>query len=744
MQAIEAVSLLIDDLIEVEESKFPTNFLDDRVMDFARERGEEFEYFQQARSILTDELWPECDRAFMCLRQEISAIPTMKFIDNGQLGESDIRDAVKAIRQQVSHGCLPTDESYLEPVSENEDDDEAMLNAIKEMQIVRQQEGGIRRAFDPFVDQLLVRGASALGLQWERRTKVMQLPKELVNTLGELGELQGITDEDGEIVTAKSFKKTKYYKTVYNGPRIYPVDMYRLLIDPASSVHFQNQATTIYIQMKTLNDLKSAIDTETKKPLYDHKVLEQIQEWTWTDYYKAHPHSGDTTKALGIMPDVRESSKFIPIYIFHSPTLTTDDGDTYVDKFFHLTRSPGSSKWYVIRVHDNPSDYGDQPFYYTTCDQWLGEPYGTGLVEKSLPSWKAKNIMHQLHLNGSVLTVFPPMMYIDGMVKNGGKPVMQPAGMTAVVPRPQMGTTWMQPFPINPNSAMYGMQEQRFLSEKIVAQTGASMAQIYSNPTKSSSKGKTATEVRQTSTDGAVSQQTLIDKINDDVMQPLSQSVYNLSRQHDTEGYKFMSMQNGQPELKQIGHMEIDRDRRIKIVGRRALFNKAHELDNIMNCLKLLANPQAAQIFPTLPIMLQDMFIKALSKLGMPMKEEYRTDPAMLAAQSPQAQMAALQGALQNPQMLDQLIQMLLDSPMGQQFVQEVEQAAMERGMQAGHAQGTQEANHKNAMQSQLKDQQHQGAMAAQAQQHQSAMQTQGQEHAFQQQMAQLKQPQAK
>jgi len=701
---------MLDDLELVEESELPP-LTDSKWTDIARDMGEEFDVFSKARHILTDEIWPACDRAWHCIRDDFStAIPTMKFVDNGMLGESDIRDALKGFRTQLISTLLPGDESWLRPASSNEEDNEDVLTRIQEHQIyLHEQVARTRDTMEVAIDQLLIRGTTAVGVRWDRMRAIHSAPRELAATMSDLALQMDAREANGKPVKSK---KIKYWTPVRNQPVVFPIDMYRLYLDPKAELGLHSDIATIYVMFKTVNDLKSAKNEETGEHLYDQDVLKDISEWTYSDYYKDNAKACESSKLMGIDPSLENEEKFLPVYMFHKLVRETDDGDVWVDKFFYLTRSSGAMDWRVIRVQDNPSNRGHKPFYIALCDRWMNTPYGTGLAEKSLSALKAKNLTEALGLNGKVLSIFPPFSYIGNVAKDDRKPIIRPAGAQEIVNRANVGLNWIATMPIvNPNAAVMSMQDGRYYGQKIIAQTGASTVGAVTDPTKSLSTSPTATEVRQTTTEGYTSVNALADRLGTGLLQPTAQCVYDYSRQYTTkEDIYITTSATGQVTTGKVTPAELDRDRTIIIVGRRGLANKAHILDNLLKALEILSNPNAAQVVQNLPLMLQDIIFKLLGQLGIPLKPDYKTPPEMIAARTPEAQQAALQGALQNPEMRQQLADELMNSPEGQEFIGELMQQAHDHGAKNA----TEQAQMEHRMDAAVKGPQV-SAMAAQA-----------------------------
>lgn len=703
---------MLDDYYEIEESDVPKSLTSAKVIDWARELGDNFEYYKKARARLDQEIIPECDKAFMAIKPEYD-IGAIKQVDNTMLGDATMRTVVKGYRNQIIGQFSSPGETWLACSSlegdDEEEDDEDLLEKIKEMNIRLNYEAKTFDTLSIATDQLLVRGMTAIGVRWEKRRVLRSIPKALQDTIGEVGEAmqamgqpmdasmlgEGVqgpedagTDELGNAepapITKQTAKKIKVWKDYYAQPITYPIDIYRLYFDPSVEMTPGADMPYVYVTFKSLFDLKNAKDPETKKPLYDKKALDGATEMSYQDYYKEFPEACAATKLMGIDPDVEEAGKFVPVYVFYKLEREFEDGSYFVDKFFYVIKTQGDTGWRIIRIQDNPSECGDKPFYFTTCDQWLNTPMGTGIVEKSLPPWKHKNLIADMGLLQSCLSVLPPMWYFQGVVKDDKQPKMIVGGMQQVVFRPGIGQNWIGHYPVNPGGVQISMLDEQALGQKIIDQTGITTVGIKgSSQNKTSKKERTATEVRQEATEGIIGLQYLVEKISQNVLQPTAQTIYNGARQNYQEGYKFVTRTpTGEIKAVQLSAMEIDKDRRIEVIGKRAMDSKAHIMDNMMQCLEIIMNKNAAGILgPTFVLIAHDIMIKILMRLGFEMKPEYKQSPQEIMAGDPSAQIAMLQAALQTPEGKEMAAQILLNSPEGQQLIQQI--------MAHGHALAT-------------------------------------------------------
>lgn len=682
---------MLDDYYEIEESEIPKSLNSAKVIDWATELGKDFEYYQKARHRLDTEIIPECDKAFMAIKPEYT-IGAIKQVDNSALGDATLRTVVKGYRNQVIGQFNSPGESWLACSSmEDEDDDEDLLDKIKEMNIRLNYEAKTMDTLAIATDQLLVRGMTAVGVMWEKRRVIRSIPEPLAETIGDVAESmqemgqpldagefsQEAPEEGAEPIplTKESAKKIKVWKDFFAQPVVYPIDIYRLYWDPRIEMSQGTDMPYVYVAFKTMADLKHAKDPNTGKPLYDQKALKEAREMTYQDYYADFPQACEATKLMGIDPDIEEAGKFVPVYLFYKLEREFEDGSYFVDKFFYVIRTNSDSGWRIIRIQDNPSEYGDKPFYFTTCDQWLNAPVGVGIVEKSLPPWKHKNLIADMGLLQKCLSVLPPMWYFQGVIKDDKQPKLTVGGMQAIMFRPGIGKDWIGHYPVNPGGALLSDQEEQALGQKIIDQTGITTVGIKGSPqNRTGKKERTATEVRQEATEGIIGLAYIVEKLSQNIVQPVAQTIYNGARQNFQEGYKFVTrIPTGEIKTVHLDAMDIDKDRRIEVVGKRAMDSKAHIMENLNKVLEILLNKNAAAILgPSFALIANDVLIKIIMRLGLEMKPEYKQTPQEIMAGNPQAQLEMLQAALQTPEGMQIAADFLLNSPEGQQFIQQV------------------------------------------------------------------------
>lgn len=668
---------MLDEYDEIEESELPK--LNDPKMDeLAEEMGDELQKYRDIRRSLEEDIWPECDKGFHAIKEPLP-ISAVRFVDNGMLGDSTLREAIKVRRNQIIAAVMPPDESWLEMASLDEEDTEDQLRRSKEHNISMHNKADTKGAMEPVVDQLLIRGATAIGWMWKKRCRINRIPRQLEDTITALS-----VDLAGREPTKKELKDIVTRKTYFDGPIVFPVDLYRLWWDPTVDLQLTDDLPMVYLFFKTAAELKGAKDEFTKEDLYDHDALADVREWSYAEFYKEYPSALTSTQIMGLNPAVDTEERFIPIYLFHRQVRETDDGEIYIDKFFYVARGSADTEWKIIRVQDNPSLDGHRPFFFTVCDRWMNLPYGSGLVEKSLSTYKATNILKNMSLTGHVMNVIPPTSHVGNVAKNGQPPNWMPGRSTEIIWRPGIGLDWIKAHPVNPNNLAMSMSEIRSLREDMVAQTGTSSAAMTTDRNKSTSSGRTATEIRQEAAEGGVTDIILVDKVASDLVQPIAQAIYDCSRQKNAgAGVKYtLRTQTGQLRTGQLSGEELNRERAVEIVGRRGIAGKAQEINNLLEVIDVLTKGNAAQVLPNVGLILHDVIIQLITRLGVVMKDEYKMTPVEITANDPRAQLQMLQAALQTEEGQQLAIEILMKQPEVVEQLQQLVDQARQQGAQ--------------------------------------------------------------
>ena len=97
--------------------------------------------WRDASADLRTKVWPACDRAFLSIRT-LPRAPGFHWVDKGDLGETDVWDAVRMIMEGLLLSLMPRDESWLSPVA-YETEKQSAQNLVRDYLITKHREGDL-------------------------------------------------------------------------------------------------------------------------------------------------------------------------------------------------------------------------------------------------------------------------------------------------------------------------------------------------------------------------------------------------------------------------------------------------------------------------------------------------------------------------------------------------------------------------------------------------------------------------
>lgn len=612
----------------------------------AQELYNQFKYYEEASLDLRTNIWPACARAYFC-RRTLPDNEGMDWANGSDLGETDIWDSVNYAGDALSLALFPRDQSYLELLSQYEED-QGLLNDIRDLLMMYHRQADTRGQYARHIKQMLIYGTSAIRWTWRTIEDHKQFPP--AETLRRLLE-EGVELDPYEDIT-KTYKKYKFPVKTFNGPVIQPVDMYDLFLDPAADLSNEHKASIIQRLYLTPEELEAAEDENGEKR-YDN--IKGIEPMSLEQIYGQEAERLELVNELGLNPVASGNSgkKLIPVYVFHQPVRKFDsDSAKFVDTYFYLALSNSTDQFRIIRVEDNPNAQlggqrtGSRGLYIDSYVDWLSGAYGIGAVEKSLSAYEQKNVVAALSLNAQLASVFPAYTVIGGVLQDDNKLKMAPGSINVINYKPAIGTNFIAPVPAPIGTVQLGMQSEQWYGQKIVGQFQAygAMAQ---DPTKSIKTAKTATEINTQSSTGSVMRDNLLEKITTRSVEPLFQDVYEAARLWVDEINTFEKSADGDGRLGTVNKMDLDKDRRVICTGFHGQMNKAKEIEELQNALQIMTTGNALEQLPTLRPVLQDLVFKLLGRLGVKNLEQYKQDPMTLIMNDPNIQ-AMIEQEIQN------------------------------------------------------------------------------------------------
>jgi hypothetical protein len=621
-------------------------------------------YYEWARRPLL-EYWRECDDAYLCYRQ-LPHNAGMQWTDKSDFGATDVFDGVNMLATRLSLAMMPKDGSWLTVVS-RQDDDAKVVEAIQAQQLWMHTRAHSRRMIARHLKQLMVRGTSAMFVDWENRTRRRKISTpQGRRRLKQLMRAGKAPQEAVDLIDDFYIEEAEYI-----GPRVRVIDALDLYLDPAHDLTVDRRSAYIISTYRRLEELKREVDREGKA-LYSN--LEGLTPWTPTEIYMKDIEGSSRVRNLntmGVFPQSQpyKNEGYVPVDICYMPYYE-HNGEKFFDTYFHIAQSRQAAISRIIRIEQNPSVDGHQFIIKDTMVDWFGNTaYGIGLVEKLLAKYNQKNILEAITLEAALTSVFPAYNVLAGVLRDDTGVSFSPGDINEVAQNP-LGLGYIAPMPVPQQGVTIGLQELRWWGEAIASGFGEWGGQS-DNPTRSLQTRETATAANIKATTGSLAIDELVEKFSVS-LEEFAQLCYDLSRQElepENGQVRFPQMAGpGQAKQGEISWDQFNVPRDIMVTGLHGSYNKSEQIQVMTEFLKGLA--QVANILPAAPQYASSIVERLAAKLDIPVPEQARTDPNQLAAMNPQVKQAVIQ---QLAQQFPQLV------PIVQQAM-----AAMQQGQKGG------------------------------------------------------------
>lgn len=611
-------------------------------------------YWHDARRPL-EVKWRECDEAYLCYRR-LPSTGGMDWVDDSDFGETDIFDNVNLLSLRMSLALMPRDYRWL-TCSSREDEAQDMIQAIQDQQIAMHRKAKTRRQYARVIKQNIVRGTTALIWSWRENTRYRRLTTTETRPLlrKHLKSIGGDPKDINKIVNARVPEVT------FSGPQMRPLDVFDLWIDPHFDMTNTAYPATIVQTFNFLPDLVDAVD-DNNKPIYQNLEglnpfsVEQIYAWDNNFRMRA-------PEVIGVMPmfgtypaRVTGFTKLVPVYIFHMPYLKFE-GEEFFDTYFHVAINNGFKWPRIIKVEENPSDSGHQHVLVDNYIDWFTNiGYGISGVEKTLTYYRQKNLLQALTMNAATATQFPAQMIYTDAFRDDTEINFSPGAIMNIAHTP-MGMDVIKPVPTPTTGLQLGLQDLRFWADEIRAKMGID-GLVASNPSRSLTKGKTATEVNSDDSSGSTFLDDHVERASE-MLTEYCQGAFESSRKNlkpDAEGnLAFERALADRITQVSMPWKQFDVDRTIQVNGYLGSLNKAQEMQNIQMALQM--TKEIAQALPNGQAVVQKLWIRAMERLNCPLSPQEMMSPDQIAAADPKVQMQALQAAMQNPQVVQAFLE---------------------------------------------------------------------------------------
>ena len=600
----------------------------------------------------------DCDAAYMCHRY-VPNNEGIQLIEDGEFGESDIFDNTNVVSIRLALALMPRNEPWL-TVSSRESEADSIVQGLTDHQMFLHRKAKTRRNVQKAIKQGIVRGTMAIYYDWhdeyrKRRMTNDEHAKEIVQFLAD----QGLNQKD-----AKRFARGRYNELTFSGPVIQPVDFYDLWIDPSVDITNNRYPGTILQRFRHLSALKSEVDDDDK-PVYSN--LEDIEPYPLEDLYSNNDlaggrHGSDRLFHSGKGNTYQSGIKMVPVYIFHLPYFELD-GYEFWDTYFHVAISRKGERARLIRIEENPSNSGlNHLIIDHYIDNYVQEPYGISGVQFQIHKYNTKNYMQLLTVTGATHGVVPPNLVYEAAFRDEDE-LSWAAGYNNYVQENPFGLDVVKRMDMSPNGTMLGEQMLRFMADEIRAGTGVDGLST-NNAARTDSRERTATEINSDNTAGSFFLDNQAENLQD-MLTELTQGTFELTQQNakpsadNPNQLEYEKYLGDKSIMAMLQLSDLQAKRSVTVRGITGQLNKEQEMGNLQKLFQTAGQINDPRMNPVKMYLAQKM----AAKLNVPLPQELLMDPIQLVATNPQAQQAAFEMAMQNPEIQQIIGQMMSPGP---------------------------------------------------------------------------------
>jgi hypothetical protein len=609
-------------------------------------------YWHDARRPL-EVKWRECDEAYLCYRR-LPDSGGMDWIDDSDMGETDIFDNVNKLAEKISNALMPRGYTWL-TVTSRQDEAQDVIQAIQDQQIYMHRKAKTRRAFERVIKQNIIRGTTALIWAWRDNERIRRLSSVESSPL--LKKHLKAMGADPKDINKALGKQARIKEVTFSGPQIRPLDVFDLWIDPHLDMTNTAYPATIVQTFNYLPDLVDAKDDYGNDAYQNLEGLtpfsvEQIYAWD-NNFRTRAPEVIGTSPIFGTYPArITGFTKLVPVYIFHFPYLKFE-GEEFYDTYFHVALNNGFRWPRIIKVEENPSDSGHPHVLVDNYIDWFTNiGYGISGVEKALTYYRQKNVLQAVMLNAAVATQFPAnLVYADAFRDEND--ISYTPGYSNIVSHNPLGLAVIAPVPVPATGLQLAFQDMKFWGSEIRTKMGID-GLTTDSATRAMSSRKTATEVTSDESSGSSFIDNAVEKFSD-MLTELCQGVYESSRKNlipDAQGnLVYEKALQDRIQEKTINYQDFANvERTIQVNGVLGALNKGMEMQQLIQAAQM--TQEIGATLPNAPMVLQKLWVEILSRLNVTLDPQDMMSPMQLAAANPQVQMAALQSAMQNPEIV--------------------------------------------------------------------------------------------
>lgn len=640
------------------EHSTPPSLSSKKADELALELYEEFLYRDNARKALTTQVWPACDDAVLCKRS-LPKNKGMKWASRSSFGDTDIRDAVFTLSNAISVSLVSLDDKYIDLYS-HQAEDQFRKNKMRDYQAYLHRKADLRGNYATHINQTLTRGVGCVGWEWrnKQRWQRQSVQQAVLQILGSFPpEVVAAMSEDQAKRLVKDVRnQTRAPETVFNGPVIYPLDMYDVLLDPTVRIGSDDDIPICIVQYRTLEELENTYDEFNQKA---YGNLKDVTAKCFEEIKGENPYKYRNLRTLGVNPFGDHSrSKYVPVYLFHRQ-VQKQGNDLYVDTFFEVAMKAGGTP-VLIRAYENPSDRGHPVVFFDTySDTIANTPYQTGVVEKALEAWQSKNVISALTLQSQLVQVMPPIAVIADMIADedgNGKVDVYPGGITHLK-KGSDPNSFCSPL-LKFSGSNEGMKAQQFYGTKISTSMGM-WGGVLDSPDRQITRAKTATQTNIETTSSGIGRDNISQRFIIRSLEPLCQAILDASIQYNPNDIvQFERIIGTEILAGSLSQEDLQQEWKAVVLGSRAQLNKAQEMQEMQTAYNFVTTGKQIETDPQVGLLATELLFNILGRLGIRNLEQYRQDP----------------------------VEQLLRHPVIQQQLQMMQAQAYQAGVQAAHS----------------------------------------------------------
>lgn len=590
----------------------------------------------------------ECDDAYMC-RRYVPDLNGMELLEDGEFGETDIKDNATTVSIRLAMSLMDGRNPWLSVSSPEQDATPSVTNALRDYNIYLHKKAKTRRQMQRVFKQGFVRGSTYVHVDWHDTYRLRRLTNsENGPALQKYMADNGMTEKD-----ARKFAIGRVEEPNYTGLVVTPIDFYDVWVEPFCDLTNPGQRPAHALQrFRRLSKLKSTVD-EKGKTIYSN--LDKVTEWDLEELYQnvefmAHRVASERIMGNSMSASYKSNIKLIPVYIMYFPYLEFE-GQEYWDTYFHLALSNNGNKPVLILIEENPDDTGAQHLIMDHWEDWFTQtPYGLSPVQFLISKLNQKNLLQLLYITGAAHGVLPPKLAYQDAFRNTEELSFMPGTIIDVLDNP-LGLEVIKDLPMSAQGAMLGENFARFLSEDMKSSSGIDglTADIA---VRAPSKEKTAAEVNRDNAGGNYFLQNQAQNAQDALLEPLVQlgfqlaQIYQRPMDDNPTVLEYEKYVSGRAYQATLSMKDLQSRRSVQIVGVNGMMNEAQELAGLNAFFQVVGQIPDPRI-AGLKLWLATQMAK---KQNIQIPQEFEMSPEEAVAMNPAVQQAALQQALNNPE----------------------------------------------------------------------------------------------